>query len=311
MISLGLTLIFSQILNPIFTKTLGTKIAIVYAVLIVSFFLSLIITLGLQLIRWHQKVYAHLTKYHGAKCFEEIDSCISNLGENNGYYCSVIYKLNNIYETNPELAQLIKENDLETLYDRKSYLENNLDFHNTTIGIFSAFGISLAAALAQFGITGNGVSAFGSLMFSGVILLLCITIKYVSKGNGDSYIYNLQEYELKLISKKILLLNEQLQITADIEKALQLQHLIAHELGALYSDRRRLRKAKLRKKNILELYKELYTSFPLQELGATDIIWAKINGYKSNISFPLKIENGEYHFLNESYKKIYEILQKT
>lgn len=310
MIALGIIFTLAHILNSILKNTENARITHAYFISSLLFLLSILIALGFQFARWIQKVYSHVTKYSGAKCFEKIDSYLRNLGECNSYYASILCELNAIYKTDPELEQLIKEKDLETLYGRKAYLENNLDYINNMVGVFAAFGISLAAVLAQSGVTNNGGFSFGCSILSGVILFLCVTLKYVVKGSEGSYIYSLHEYELELLNSKILSVNKQLHATSDNEMTLQFYHAIINMLVSLYSDRHTLKNLKLRKKDVVGLYKEFCNTDQLQKLEKPDIIWGKIEQCSSIIYFPLKIEREKYQYLNETHKKIYEILQK-
>lgn len=295
----------------IMKKILSVNGQLVYIILGVLLLLSVLIAAGLQLICWFQGVSAHVTKYQGVKCFEEIDSYIKNLGEGNNYYCSVIYEINETYKINPELKKLSRENNLEVLYTRKAYLENNLESYSNMVQVVTAFGISALVALAQPEIIVGGWRAFGFLILMVIGLLLCLTLKYVEKGRGDSYIYNLYEYELKLLNKKIQSINKRLQVNEDTKRILQLRHVAINALVNLYSDRKALKKLGQNKKYIEEKYKELSDAPLLQDLEGTDIIWAKKDIGESPVYFPMKIKGGKYQFLNENYKRIYDILQKN
>ncbi|MCM1049600.1 MAG: hypothetical protein NC433_14380 [Clostridiales bacterium] len=304
------TVIFIAVSLVYIFVDMGTSGQIAYIIFGVFFLLCVSIEAVFQLKYWSQGVSAHVTNYQGAKCFEEIDSYIRNLGECNTYYRGVIFELNKIYKTSPELKQLINTQDFETLYTRKTYLENNLDFYNNTIQLVAALGISLVVIFAQVGLSNETNFAYGYFIIALILFLLCVTIKYFTKGRGDSYIYNLHEYELKLLKEKIDSANKQLQANSDIEKILLLYHAINNILINIYNNRKELRRLKLSKKEVNEIYKTLHELPLLQELDGADIIWAKIGSNEPKYYFPIIIDAGQYKFLNKNYEKMYKILQR-
>ena len=298
------------IIDMYWKDTIGTAGNIVFIILGILFLLNALITIFFQLAHWVQNVTVHVKKYQGAKCFEEIDSYIGTLEEYNDYYRSVIFEVNKIYETNQELKQLIDTQNLETLYTRKTYLENNLDLYNNIIQLVAALAISGIVAFAQGGVIASNLPTSYRTIIICILLFFCFTLRYYTKGQGDSYKYNLYDYELKLLSEKIYSVNKQLRPNEDIEKILHLRQTINNMLINLYKNRKKRSKSKLSQKNIEEMRKTLYELPLLSELAEADIIWAKLNICESEEYFPLIIDAGQYKFLSKSYEKIYEILQK-
>ncbi|MBD5450784.1 MAG: hypothetical protein HDR28_11720 [Lachnospiraceae bacterium] len=298
------------IINKYLGYTLGTVGQIAYIIFGVLFLLSVLVESVFQLAYWFQGVSAHVIKYRGRACFEEIDSFIRNLGECNNYYCGLIFKINEVYETNQELKQLYEEKNLEALYIRKTFLENNLDVYNNLTQHVAALGVSSVVVLAQTGLIAGGSQTSGYFIIAGIVFLLCVALKYIAKGRGDSYTYNVYEYELKLLNENILRVNEQLQANDDIEKVLRLRQAIIDVLINLYNNRKKLKKARVSKKNVDEMYKTLYALPLIQELEEKDVIWAQVDVCGVKKCFPVKIEGGRYKCLTENYEKVYEMLQR-
>lgn len=276
----------------------------------ILFILCVLITVTIHTVLWFRSVSGHITKYRGAECFEKIDSYIINLGEGNGYYRSVIYEINEIYKNSPDMEKLTEEKDLEALYERKAYLENNLDFSPNVLQILTAFVVSVVAAFAQPDQMEGGSKTPVLCIIIAAVLFLCITFKYAEKGRGNSYIYNLYEYELEMLNKKIQSINDHLNTDKDIQRILQLRHAIIHALVILYKDRKTLWKKGWKKKDIMEKYKQVNEAPLLQGLKKTNIIWETRDICGSRVFFPMKEEGESRQHLNETYKMIDELLQK-
>ena len=197
------------IIDMYWKNTIGTAGNIVFTILGILFILNALVTICFHSVRWIQNVTVHVKKYQGAKCFEEIDFYTRTLGEYNDYYRSIIFEVNKIYETNQELKQLIDTQNLETLYTRKTYLENNLDFYNNTIQLVAALAISGIVAFAQNGVIASNLPTSYRTIIIYILFFFCFTLRYYTKGQGDSYKYNLYDYELKLLSEKLYSVNKQ------------------------------------------------------------------------------------------------------
>lgn len=276
----------------------------------VLFIVVVSITLVIQIAFWLKKAYSHLSQYKGAKCFENIDFLNRNIGECNEYYRSRIREINHIYKYDTELQNMVEKADLETLYARKAYLENQLDFFDNIMQIMTALGVSILVAIIDESIRKNIILEILLGIF--VVICLCVLMiaKYIGKGRGDSYTYNMHQYELRLLNQKIYFVNEKLCANEEIVKTLEMRQAIVNVLAEIYGSRRKRKKYKLKKKAIDNMVQTLY-KLPLLEIGdKTHPIWAKIKIYKGEYFFPVRIENGEYICFNENYQKVYEVLQK-
>lgn len=292
-------------------REINQNISIIFTTTSILFLVVLILTAVIQVVYWFQAAFSHLSGYQGAKCFENIDFLNRNFGESNEYYRSKLRKINKIYQNDSELQQIVDSTDLESLYARKAYLENQLDLFNNTIQPVGSFVLSFLAAIVEK-TTGKDI-VFEVICGIIVMVFLCmvILVKYIGKGRGGSYTYNIHEYELELLNEKIHLVNKKLQADEEIEKVLELRQTVVNVLADIYKSRRKKIKYKLKKKSIDNMVRTLFES-PLLEFGDKEsLIWGKIKIYGKECFFPVTIENGQYICINESYKAVKDIVDKV
>ncbi len=290
--------------------TVGKNIHIFFNITIILFFIDAIIAAILQIVYWFRQAFAHLSKYQGVKCFESIDFLNRNLVECNEYYSSRIREINRIYYSDLELKNLVEEENLDVLYARKSYLENQLDFYDNTMQVVTAFGISLLVIFIESGIGADAIIIIVCAILTIVGLCLAMIAKYIGKGRGDSYTHNIHEYELELLNNKIHIVNRNLEADEQIEKILEMRQTIINSLSDIYISGKKRRMFKLRKKDIISMSRIMYDLPLLKDLDKTYIVWAKKEIYGRDCFFPLKITNGQYICLNEAYEEVYRILEK-
>lgn len=121
--------------------------------------------------------------------------------------------------------------------------------------------------------------------------------------------YNIYEYELALLNKKIRCVNEKLQANEKKEGILQMRQAIVNDLIDLYQRRSRRKYFGFkRKQDLINKSKELY-DFPLVcDLERNDIVWAKRKFHGRDYFFPLIIRDGQYKCLNQNYEDMYKLL---
>lgn len=288
----------------------SSYINVIFYITTILFIVVVIITAVMQIAFWLKKAHTHLSQYKGAQCFEHIDFLNRNLGECNEYYRSRIREIKYIYKNDPELQVMVEEADLESLYARKAYLENQLDFFDNVMQIGIALGVSFLVAIIE---DSMGMGIISEILF-GVFVVVCLCVlmiaKYIGKGRGDSYTYNMHQYEVRLLNKKIHLVNKKLCANEEVIKILEMRQAIVNVLADIYGSRRKRKKYKLKKNEINNMVQILY-KLPLLEIGdKVHLIWAKRKIGESKYFFPVRIEKGEYICFNESYQKVDEILQQ-
>ena len=285
--------------------TIGNLIFLITTFLFIGFMLIAII---FQVVYLFKEAFSHVSRYKGKQCFEKIEFLYKNLGECNGYYQSIIREINKVYNEDSEIKVIIGKRDLSTLYARKSYLENNMDLHGNMIQTITSVGISGLFALINFK---TGRSFFVPILFSALAvvgILLCIVVKYVEKGRGGSYLYNVYEYELKLLNDKINSVYNNLKANADVERVIRMRQVVINALSDLYASWTRRKQTGLKKKMIISMAQEMYELPLVEDINRDDIIWEKKRIHNVDCDFPVIIVDKQCKCLSESYERVEEII---
>lgn len=269
---------------------------------------GMLIACILQVTYLFKEAILHVSRYEGKQCFEKIECLYRNLGDCNGYYQGIIREINQVYKADIEIETMINERDLESLYARKSYLENGLDSHSNIMQVLTSAGVSLIVALANYETGASIALSIFYTMVAVVGVVLCCIAKYIEKGRGGSYLYNTYEYELELLNKKIDLIQYNLETNEAIERIIQMRQVIINTLCDLYSHGKRRRKTGLKKKTLVDMAKEMYDLPLLQDINRNDVVWGKRKIHNVDCFFPAVTENKQIKCLNEHYERVCEII---
>lgn len=286
----------------------STTESIINLITSVLFILGMLIACALKGIYFIKEAISHVSRYRGAECFEKIEFLYRNLGECNDYYQGIIREINQVYKVDSEVQKMADEGDLNSLYARKSYLENGMDFHNNTMQILTSLGVSFIVAYANFTMNKGIFLSICYFIVVVVCALLCCVAKYIEKGRGDSYLYNIYEYELGLLNEKINSVYNNIQANEDIEKIIHMRQTVINALIDLCKSRKKRRKTGLRKKDILNMAQELYKLPLIQDINRDDMIWGKMKIHGIDGYFPIIVEDKQCKCLSQNFERVHEII---
>lgn len=216
--------------------------------------------------------------------------------------------INLYYKDGGKIDELVQNKEIVRLFARKSFLSVRINFTQDIMTCFYSLIISVIASTVFQLIQSNG---FFTMLFEFILVLIMffilLFIRYYKRGENGSYTYQIQEYELKLLSEKIEKLESGLQANEQDEKILVTQQTI---LKDLINKKRRLKSKKSQKSLIkdietletLDLSLEYCDNYKLYEIS-----FDKNTGY---MAYSLD-ENGEINGLpTEPFKIFYEIIKK-
>lgn len=289
-------------------RAISTAANAIFIITNILFILGMLIAFVLKGVYFIEEAISHVSRYKGAECFEKIEFLYKNLGECNGYYQSIIREIKQVYKVDSEVQKMADVGDLDSLYARKSYLENGMDFHSNMMQIFTSLGISFIVAFANFTADKGIFLAFCYLILIVVGVLLCCVAKYIEKGRGDSYLYNIYEYELGLLNEKINSAYNNIQANEDIEKIIHMRQTVINALVDLYKSRKKRRKTGLKKKDILNMAQELYKLPLIQDINRDDMIWGKMKIHGIDGYFPIIVEDKQCKCLSQNFERVHEII---
>lgn len=287
---------------------IGTIGNLIYLITTILFIVGMLVAIILQVAYLFKAAFSHVSRYKGKQCFEKIEFFYKNLGECNGYYQSIIREINKVYNENSEINVMVEKGDLDSLYARKSYLENNMDFHSNIIQVITSCGISGIFALINFKTGHSFLVPILLLVAATVGVVLCGIAKYVEKGRGGSYLYNVYEYELQLLNDKIISAYNNLQANKEIERVIHMRQVVIHTLSDLYTSWTRRRQTGLKKKMLVSMVQEMYELPLVEDINRDNIVWEKKRIHNIDCDFPVIIVDKQCKCLSENYERVEEII---
>ena len=138
--------------------------------------------------------------------FRQIDMFLKTWNETNNSYRRMIAVINAAYGESGEIQHYIDSGRLDVLFQRKNDLENSINGPVHEKDDIAAWFISIIAAMFYEKIINDNSNDVETIAWGIFILLIFAVIlfrRYLSKGHGNSYKYNIREYELKLLEEKI------------------------------------------------------------------------------------------------------------
>ena len=255
--------------------------------------------------------------------FREIDECKRGGNENHIQYILCVKKIDKVYGS-VEMRRYVQEQRLDKLFERKSFLEKNVEFNMNSMVILKSIILALACnflweIVGDKGIL-NGdidiVERMCEIFIVCVLIALFFYLPCIEKGYGGSYMYQIDNYEMEKLN---LCIEKAIHKSLDSEMKIR---LVACET------KRRLCEA-LYRKHKRKLNMEVIKLELLPEMLSTDckIIKAKLNGMP--IGFILNRENipaekkktgcenqminsekeFEEYLISAEYRRCYEIIK--
>ena len=193
--------------------------------------------------------------YSGNPYYQEIEACTKGGSESDKQYHLCLYYINKIY-SGPIMAEIIKNKELEQLYQRKDLLEKNLAVPSLMVKILS---LPIGAAIAVFmnWLISSNFEFFTIPILTDIvsrvllisilampIAMVIVVIFCTFKGKAGSYLHEIRNYELKKIDECLYAIYEDIaegfdgkeKAALEIKMSIQKTQRIAN---SLLIDRRR------------------------------------------------------------------------
>lgn len=257
--------------------------------------------------------------------FHNLRNCDDKLFENIDVYKKRRWKIDNVdylrqikiinlyYSKNGKVDVLVKEKELERLFQRRDFLLKQATWSENFITYFNSLVISGLASFifAAYSDT-NLIKNIASIIVILFIFFEIIFINYAERGENGSYHKQILEYEMKLLDEKIEHLEKNSIITPDDEKLLLTKQIVLNELIKKRKKAKRKGTKETLEKDIkivenLELCMGDYSDFFLQNiyLGEKEIylVYNKEKGKTKKCT-------GEKYLATQDYAILYNILKK-
>lgn len=240
--------------------------------------------------------------------FQELDYLRRHWGEPNIFFVKYIGSIKYFYSS-PKMQELVEKKRLDILYDRHSELLGRFNFNEDATeiirGIVSSIFYTLLAGMIRNMFRNDNDISKQITMIIEVIAVLVTMIIYanrgkICKGQGGSFVYEIDTYELKVFEEKI----------AKIEDSIEMNN----EEYELNRTRQVLYEVILKNRHFFGLNED--NTKDLEKLQTLDISYSGKLGmmYKKEIGvvFPGETENERITIIgqNKELNLLYELLNK-
>lgn len=244
--------------------------------------------------------------------FSKIDQYKKCWGEDRYYYIKQIQIINLYYAKGGNVDQLVRENKIERLYARADFLMNQNALYDNMVTYFYSLVISIIASFICKAMEGESVLLMFiwgmaiMVSFLGIFLL-----RYAEKGQAGSYRHYIDEYERKLLLKKIGAWEKKLIVTVDDEQILETKQVVINELIRVRERAKRKEREEIendiKKVGELNLLMGEYSSCYIQKIYVNGIeccmVYDRERGRENNYI-------GESNLINQDYSILYQILTR-
>ena len=234
--------------------------------------------------------------------------------EEKGYYRRQLQIINLYYKEGGEVDKLVKNEEIERLYERYDFLKEKSAFFEYIVTCASSLIISVIASFVYSMISEEK----NILVILGVIILVIMLFgsvlffRYAERGQTGSYKYMLYEYESKLLQQKIEKLSNKLVFSPENEKIIKMQNMVLKELIKIKDGEKDRKKKKVVEKDIVEISKLDLTNYDNYNCWEQQVY---INGNKAYLVYnkekePKDNDKGEGDLINKEYVMLVNILNK-
>ena len=255
---------------------------------------------------------AHNIKECDDSLFTKIDKYKSCWTESKENYIKQIQIINLIYKEEGEVDRLVKNQEIERLYARYSFLDVQSNLHDEWGTLFYSLIISVIASfVCQMLECQNTVIMIGWMVVIMLSFFMLALSKYAERGQDGSYKYLISQYEKKLLTEKIEKLERDLLILEADEEILETKQIVINELINIAK-----RKYGKKKKEVLQDIKCIeqlnlcmgnYSGFYKSKIYVQNqicyLVYDSDKGKENNYM-------GERNLVNQHYSILFHILEK-
>ena len=139
--------------------------------------------------------------------FREIDECKRGGNENHIQYILCVKKIDKVYGS-VEMRRYVQEQRLDKLFERKSFLEKNVEFNMNSMVILKSIILAIACNFLWEIVGDKGllngdidiVERMCEIFIVCVLIALFFYLPCIEKGYGGSYMYQIDNYEMEKLN---------------------------------------------------------------------------------------------------------------
>ena len=255
------------------------------------------------------------------KCSDDFWSSIDlykrGSGEKNAYYLKQIEIINLYYREGGRVEKLVENKDIKRLFVRMDYLNVQTSIFDDMTTYFYSLAISVIASLiCQMMECENLLLLYVQVALIMLSFFTIVLAKYVKRGQDGSYRYLVDKYEQNLLSQKIDMLYQKVEVKEEDEDYLKTKQIVIDALLEI----KRKKKGKEEKKKIakdiecvecLQLYLDEYSNYKKQEIYVKQekcyLLYDAEKGRENNYIGELNLKTQDYAILYDTLKK-YELI---
>lgn len=216
--------------------------------------------------------------------------------------------INLYYKDGGKVDELVQNKEIVRLFARKSFLSVRMNLTQDLITCFYSLVISVIASVvfqlfqyeSSFVLLLNFITIF-------MVFFMLLFIRYYKRGENGSYTYQIEEYELKLLSEKISKLESTLQANEQDEMILVTQQMI---LKNLISKKRKSKNKKVQESLIKDIETLEALNLSLENCNNYKLFEISFDENTGYVAYSLD-ENGEKNgFPTKSFETFNEIIEK-
>lgn len=260
------------------------------------------------------KMASHNIRECNDPLFKMIDKYRLYWKEEKGYYRKQLQIINLYYKEGGEVDKLVKNEEIERLYERYDFLKVKSTFFEYAVTCAASLIISVIASFVYSQVSAEknilvilGIIAMAVMLFGDVLFF-----RYTERGQMGSYKYMLYEYESKLLQQKIEKLSNKLVFSPENEKIIEMQNMVLQELTKIKDGEKNRKQKKVVEKDIGEISKLDLTNYDNYNCREQQVY---INGNKAYLVYnkdkePKDNDMGEGDLINKEYVMLVNILNK-
>ena len=263
------------------------------------------------------KIGAQNIKTCGDDLFENIDKYKKGVGEGFGRCERQIQIINFYYKEGGKVDELVYNKEIHRLYARFDYLVVQNSIYDHFITYFYSLIISVIASfVCQMMEMNNIIHIFMWVVVIVISFFVTLLSRYAERGQAGSYRYMVDEYEKKLLLKKIEKLENSITISEDDEECLETKQNVINELLKI-REKSRNKKAKKQVVNDIETIESLnlclgdYTGCHKEKVYINKhiccMVYDEEKGKENNYIGEINLKTRDYSIMYEILKK-YELI---
>ena len=222
------TRIFSDFISAVSSKILS----LIQDILGIGLYVMPLVFLFIMIYTFYQIIRIGLSNLRNCDddLFSHIDE-FSALSEEEGL--TKLRVINFYYRSKGEVDNLIEKRKLFRLFARRDFLQTRAHLFDDLITFFYSLIISIIASIMFNEMEKSTIVSIINVLLTIICFFVVVLLKYVKRGQDGSYSYQVEEYELSLLNKKIELLENSLILSQADFDVIKTKHTVISTLKRL------------------------------------------------------------------------------